>query len=110
MKQFECSKKDWALFRNKIAVWQENYINKLNKEYIELLSGDESASEKFWKLEERIKRDRKHPGVIIQMRKSEMIYDIAILMREGAIGAQDLEGFSEELIAYVQVIQGRRFD
>lgn len=110
MKQFECSKKDWALFRNKIAVWQENYINKLNKEYIELLSGDESASEKFWRLEERIKRDRKHPGVIIQMRKSEMIYDIAILMREGVIGAQDLEGFSEELIAYVQVIQGRRFD
>ena len=45
----ECSKKDWTLFRNKIAVWQENYINKLNKEYIELLSGGESASEKFWK-------------------------------------------------------------
>ena len=110
MKQFECSKKDWALFRNKIAVWQENYINKLNKEYIELLSGDESASEKFWKLEERIKRDRKHPGVIIQMRKSEMIYDIAILMREGVIGTQDLEGFSEELIEHVQVILGKRFD
>ena len=50
----ECLKKDWALFRNKIAVWQENYINKLNKEYIELLSGGESAAEKFWKLEERI--------------------------------------------------------
>lgn len=106
----ECSKKDWMLFRNKIAVWQENYINKLNKEYIELLSGDESASEKFWKLEERIKRDRKHPGVIIQMRKSEMIYDIAILMREGVIGTQDLEGFSEELIEHVQVILGKRFD
>lgn len=106
----ECSKKDWTLFRNKIAVWQENYINKLNKEYIELLSGGESALEKFWKLEERIKRDRKHPGVIIQMRKSEMIYDIAILMREGVIGTQDLDGFSEELIECVQVIQGKRFD
>ena len=98
------------IFRNKIAMWQESYINKLNKECIELLSGDEFALEKFWKLEERIRRDRKHPGVVIQMRKSEMIYDIAILIREGVIGIQDLDGFSKELIEYVQVILGKRFD
>lgn len=33
------SKRDWLLFRNKIAGWQEAYIGRLNKEYIELLSG-----------------------------------------------------------------------
>lgn len=44
------------------------------------------------------------------MRKSEMIYDIAILIREGVIGAQDLDGFSEELKEYVQVILGKRLD
>lgn len=43
----ECSKSDWKLFRTKIANWQENYMDKLNKEYIKLLSGDEAASEKF---------------------------------------------------------------
>ena len=106
----ECSKKDWALFRNKIAVWQEKYINKLNKEYIKLLSGDEAASEKFWKLEERIKSDRKHPGVIIHMRKSEIVYDIAILIRDEVIDMQDLEGFSEELKEQVQMILNCRFD
>ena len=30
----ECSKSDWKLFRAKIANWQENYMDKLNKEYI----------------------------------------------------------------------------
>ena len=106
----ECSKSDWKLFRAKIVNWQENYMDKLNKEYIKLLSGDEAASEKFWKLEERIKSDRKRPGVIIQMRKSEMVYDIAILIRDEVIDIQDLEGFSDELKEQVQMILNRRFD
>lgn len=38
----EFSKKDWTLFRNKVPEWQENYMEKLNKEYIDILNGDES--------------------------------------------------------------------
>ena len=34
------SEKDWKLFRNKIADWQEAYMEKLNREYIELLSSE----------------------------------------------------------------------
>ncbi len=34
------TKKDWMLFRNKIGDWQEAYMDRLNKEYIELLSED----------------------------------------------------------------------
>ena len=30
----EISKKDWKLFREKLAGWQENYMDKLTKEYI----------------------------------------------------------------------------
>ena len=33
------SEKDWKLFRSKIADWQEAYMEKLNREYINLLSG-----------------------------------------------------------------------
>ena len=29
-----------VLFREKIAGWQESYMDKLNKEYIELLNGE----------------------------------------------------------------------
>lgn len=51
-------KKDWKLFRACIGEWQEAYMERLTKEYIDLLSGDENASDKFWELEERIKRIR----------------------------------------------------
>lgn len=34
-------------------------MDKLNKEYIEILSGGGNPSEKFWALEKRIKKDKK---------------------------------------------------
>lgn len=34
---YEISKKDWKLFREKLAGWQENYMEHLNKKYIALL-------------------------------------------------------------------------
>lgn len=40
----EISKRDWKLYREKIAQWQENYMDRLNKEYIELLSSKEGES------------------------------------------------------------------
>ena len=93
----EVSKSDWKLFRTHIAKWQENYMERLMQEYVELLSGEENASEKFWKLEERIKRDKKHPGVLIELRKSNMIYDIVSLINLNVITTSDLDEFSEEL-------------
>lgn len=58
-KVMEVSKSEWKLFRSKIAGWQEAYMYKLNKEYIELLNGDGNPSHKFWKLDERIRKTRK---------------------------------------------------
>lgn len=95
---------DWKLFRSKIAVWQENYIDKLNKEYIELLNVDSNPSEKFWELEKRINNDKKHSGVVIQVQRSTMIYNIAILLRDGVITKDDLEEFSDELKESIDVI------
>lgn len=36
-------------------------MEKVVKEYVELLSTDEKASNKFWSPEKKIKQDRKHP-------------------------------------------------
>ena len=72
-------------------------MDRLVKEYIQLLNSSEDASDKFWKLEERIKKDKKHPGVILEMRKSDMLYDIVALINHGVITEEDLDGFSEEL-------------
>ena len=95
---------DWKLFRSKIAVWQENYIDKLNKIYIEILNSDSNPPEKFWKLEKRINNDKKHPGVVIQVKRSTMIYNMAILLRDGVITKDDLEEFSDELKESIDVI------
>ena len=93
----EISKSDWKLFRARIAEWQENYIERLVKKYIEVLNGTKNASDKFWELEERIKKDKKHPGVMLELSKGNMIFDIVALMNSGVITAADLEGFSDEL-------------
>ena len=93
----EVSKSDWKLFRARISDWQETYMERLVQEYMELLSGAENASEKFWKLEERVKKDKKHPGVLIELNKGNMIYDIVSLINLGVITTSDLDGFSDEL-------------
>ena len=93
----EVSKSDWKLFRARIGDWQEAYMERLVKEYVDLLDGAENASDKFWKLEERIKKDKKHPGVMLESRKGNMMFDIVALINGGVITTADLEGFSDEL-------------
>lgn len=97
----DISKADWRLFRERIGGWQEAHMEKLNKEYVELLSGDAPASKKFWVLEERIRTDKNTPGVRLQLKKSETDWNLVALMREKVITAADLDGFSEELREYV---------
>ena len=72
-------------------------MDRLNKEYIELLSREDNASDKFWKLEKRIKEDKRKPGVLIQLRKSEVDFDLVRLICDGVITADDLDGFSDDL-------------
>lgn len=104
----EISKRDWKLYREKIAGWQENYMDCLNKEYIALLSSNEgNPSDRFWKLEERIKKDRKHPGVMIEMRKSSAVFDIVDLIRLKVITYDDLADFSADLQEAVKTILDR---
>lgn len=91
------NEKDWKLFRSRMPDWQEAYMDRLNHEYIELLSGEGNPSDKFWKLEERIREDKKDRGVQAEMSRSKMKFILMDLMDEGAITETDLDGFSEEL-------------
>ena len=93
----EISKADWKLFRERLPEWQESYMERLNQEYIELLSSEEPASKKFWALEERIHQDKRTPGVRLELKKSEVGWDLIRLLGDGVITALDLEGFSEDL-------------
>lgn len=103
----EISKIDWKLYREKVPEWQEHYMERLTKEYIALLSGLGNASDHFWGLEKRIKQDKKSPGVIVEMRKSSAIWDIAAFVGRGIITMDELDGFSEDLIDAVKLILSR---
>ena len=91
------SEKDWKLFRNKLSDRKEAYMEKLNQEYVALLSGKGNASDKFWKLEKRIREDKKDCGVQCEMSRSNQFYIMLSLLNEGAITFDDLEDFSDDL-------------
>ena len=82
-------------------------MEQLIKEYVELLTSPGNASDHFWELEERIKRDKKHPGVLIELRRSTALWDIAYFVRDKVITMNELEGFSEDLIDAVKLILSR---
>lgn len=103
----DCSKSDWKLFRNRIGDWQESYIGKLNRQYIDLLNGDGLASEKFWELNRRIREDRKSLGVQMELRKPDLPYTLVNLLYEKVITEDDLEQFSSELQDAVKQLQKR---
>lgn len=94
----QVNEKDWKLFRSRVPDWQEAYMGKLVEEYKALLNGSELASGKFLALWERLKRDRRSPGVMLEdMSRSTMWMNLLLLLRHGIITIQDLDGFSEEL-------------
>ncbi len=91
------TEEDWKLFCKRIVNWQEAYLDKLNKEYIALLSAEGNPAEKFWELDKRLAQDKKKTGVTIEMSRSNLIYNIISLLNEGVIDVEDLDGFSDDL-------------
>ena len=105
---YKVKESDWKLFRKKVPGWQEKYMEKLIREYIELLEQDKDASEKFWTLNEKMKKDKRKSGVLIQeMSRSSMTTHILDLLQEGAISIDDLEDFSDEARNYFEQIMSQ---
>ena len=93
----EFSNRDWKLFREKLPGWQEAYIDRLNQEYIGILTGNGNPSDKFWELHKRILQDKQSRGVILRLSKNNMVFDIAALINDGVIAFADIEDFSDEV-------------
>ena len=95
---YHSEEKDWKLFREKLPEWQEAYMERLIKEYAELLNGDEAASVKFWALDKRIRADRQRLGVRVnEVTRSKLQNILTGLIIENVITEDDLQDFSEEL-------------
>ena len=103
----DVSKKDWSLYRERLSEWQERYMERLIAQYKTIVDSEVPASDKFWELEKRIRADKKKPGVVVEMSKQEMIYQIVELLHDKAITLSDLDGFNEDLISTVQFMYNR---
>ncbi len=101
---YECKERDWKLYRRRIGQWQENFMDKLLKEYRDIIDSDKAPSERFWQLNDRIKDDKRYTGVLADNRRSRLAFNLADLLTEGAITLDDLDGFSDDLIDYVRRI------
>ncbi len=97
MYQQTVNEKDWKMFRAKLPGWQEAYMERLNREYVALLTGVGDASDRFWALEKRIREDKKSVGVVAEMSRSKMYQNLLGLLADGVITPDDLEGFTDEL-------------
>ncbi len=95
---------DWRIFRDNIADWQERYMDRLNKEYIELLMSDRAPSEKFWTLYKRMQKDKNKAGVQVQRSRSTLLENMIELIREGAVSEAELSEFSDGLQSAVKIL------
>lgn len=105
--RMEVKESDWKLFRKMVQVWQERLCDRFVQKYSDLLGGNEPSGEKFWKLEKMIRKDSTAPGMIIDMRRSQMLLNLVALMRAGVIREDELESFSGELREAVMHLTGR---
>ncbi len=94
---YNVKESDWKLLRKLVPGWQERHMDKLNKEYIEILKREENPSSNFWEIEKRINEDKSHIGVVINMRRSRMVENILMLLKTKVIGIEELADFSDEL-------------
>ena len=102
---------DWKQYRKHIATWQENYMKRMNEEYVAILTRDKNPAENFWDLEKRIHADKKKPGVLIDSRRSKLIENILELLYDEAITMDDLDDFSDvfkETIQFFTNPNGKR--
>ena len=103
--EFEIPKQDWVLFTQKVAVWQENHMTQLVREYAELLQDENKpGSERFWNLEKRINQDKRTIGVIIHVKKSNMLWQLAQFIGDGIAPEEELAEFSEDVQQAVRLI------
>ena len=104
----EFSKQDWVLFKEKVPVWQENNMAGLIQSYVQLLQDEKmDASDRFWELEKRINKDRRTPGVVIELHKESMLWDLARFVSDGLVSEEELAEFSEDVQDAVSLILRR---
>ncbi len=94
---YDVKKSDWKLFRKLLPKWQERFMERLIGGYAKMIAGQGLASDRFWTLQKRLKKDVRKVGVCAELKRSVMVINLRSLLHEGAISKDDLDRFSDEL-------------
>ncbi|MBO5519236.1 MAG: hypothetical protein J5945_03710 [Candidatus Methanomethylophilus sp.] len=89
---------DWILFRERRKEWIERYYTRILTECAGNLYGPGTPSERFWKLEEHVRKEKRILDRLGDFRRSTMSRVIADMLELEIITFGDLEDFSEEFI------------
>ncbi len=98
----EVDEADWRLFRERMPLWRERQMEKMVRNYQDILSSEGTAEERFFRLDKRHKKDLWNVIFSIEMSRSKLVMNIVRLLGEGIITMSDLEGFSIEFIERVK--------
>ncbi|MDY6431102.1 MAG: multidrug transporter [Bacilli bacterium] len=94
---YQVLESDWKLLKERIPHWQERYMARLLEEYKAIIESNKVASERFWRLNKRINKDKSSVGVTISLRRSNMLFHIRALIKDNVISKDELKIFSQEL-------------
>lgn len=101
----ECKESDWKLFRVKIVDWQENYMARLNQKIIKILSDEnKTQSDRFWKASKILASEKKSVGVVCELKRSMLNWNIVSLINQKVITMDDLSDFSSELQEHIALM------
>ena len=73
-----------------------------NKRIDFIIAGEDAENNKNVIVVE-IKKDKHLTGVMCEVRKSEVVWNLISLYREGAITLDDLDGFSDKLVERIKI-------
>lgn len=92
------TEKDWKLFRQKVILWQEQYMEQLNGKYIDILNKIKMTLTNFRN------QNIESNGIQLDSRRLTMM-NILKLLNDCVIETQDLEKFSETVKNTIKRLQ-----
>lgn len=104
----EFNENDWRLFKERLPLWRERYMERLIQKYRLILDSAESAEERFFKLTKRIDKDSWNALFSVEMSRSKLNINIMRLLGDGVIEIEDLDGFSEYILENMSIVKKRR--
>lgn len=92
------TEKDWKLFRQKVILWQEQYMEQLNEKYIDILNKIKMTLTNFRN------QNIESNGIQLDSRRLTVM-NILKLLNDCVIETQDLEKFSETVKNTIKRLQ-----